>query len=158
MPKQPSRPLPRRSFAKAGPAAKKDDLDLTPPEEIRARKIRLFVLLGIIAAVVLGMAIYFGARPVGGAIKGWQALRLAREAFALIEQGKWNDAAGKARNAYFLRPTEPEASRALARYLTRTRQWAPAIDWWKKVDEAFWGKFQEVSSGQELAVKSCYGQ
>jgi hypothetical protein len=82
------------------------------------------------------VAIYFAARPVGGAIKAWQSRRLAREAFALIEQRKWNDAAGKARNAYFLRPTEPEASRALARYLTRTRQWAAAIEWWKKVDEA----------------------
>jgi hypothetical protein len=29
---------------------------------------------------------------------------------------------------------------------------------WKKVDDAFWVKFQAVSSGQELAVKSCYGQ
>ena len=29
---------------------------------------------------------------------------------------------------------------------------------WKKVDEAFWAKFQAVSSGQgELAVKSCFG-
>ena len=28
---------------------------------------------------------------------------------------------------------------------------------WKKVDDAFWAKFQSVSSGQELAVKSCYG-
>jgi hypothetical protein len=28
---------------------------------------------------------------------------------------------------------------------------------WKKVDDAFWTKFQAVSSGQELAVKSCYG-
>ena len=27
---------------------------------------------------------------------------------------------------------------------------------WKKVDEAFWTKFQAVSSGQEMAVKSCY--
>lgn len=27
---------------------------------------------------------------------------------------------------------------------------------WKKVDEAFWAKFQAVSSGPELAVKSCY--
>jgi Transglycosylase SLT domain len=27
---------------------------------------------------------------------------------------------------------------------------------WKKVDEAFWGKFQEVRSGNEMAVKSCY--
>ena len=27
---------------------------------------------------------------------------------------------------------------------------------WKKVDEAFWSKFQTVSSGNEMAVKSCY--
>jgi len=27
---------------------------------------------------------------------------------------------------------------------------------WKKVDEAFWSKFQSVSSGQELDVKRCY--
>jgi len=27
---------------------------------------------------------------------------------------------------------------------------------WKKVDHAFWPKFQTVSSGKELAVKDCY--
>ena len=27
---------------------------------------------------------------------------------------------------------------------------------WKKVDEAFWSKFQAVNSGKELAVKDCY--
>jgi hypothetical protein len=40
-----------------------------PPEEIRARRIGRFVLLGAVIACVLGVAIYFGARPVGGAIK-----------------------------------------------------------------------------------------
>ena len=42
---------------------------------------------------------------------------------------------------------------ALARY--RGVRQSPT---WKKVDEAFWEKFQAVSSGQELAVKSCYAQ
>jgi hypothetical protein len=42
--------------------------------------------------------------------------------------------------------------RGLARY--RGVRQSPT---WKKVDEAFWTKFQAVSSGQELAVKSCYG-
>jgi Flp pilus assembly protein TadD len=125
VPKQPSRPV-----------AKKDDLDLTPPEEIRARRIRRFVLLGALVACVLGVAIYFGARPVGGAIKGWQSRRIAREAFALIEQGKWSDANAKARDAYLLRPTEPEAWRAIARLASRTNQWQPALEWWKNVDEA----------------------
>ena len=118
------------------PFAKKDDLDLTPPEEIRARRIRRFVLLGALIACVLGVAIYFAARPVGGAIKGWQSRRLAREAFALIEQGKWSDANAKARDAYLLRPTEPESWRAIARLASRTNQWPPALDWWKNVDEA----------------------
>ena len=41
--------------------------------------------------------------------------------------------------------------RALGRY--RTASTIPAL---KKVDEAFWAKFQSVSAGQELAVKGCY--
>jgi hypothetical protein len=126
VPKQPSRPV----------AKKKNDLDLTPPEEIRARRIRRFVLLGAVIACVFGVAIYFAARPIGGAIKGWQSRRLAREAFTLVDQRKWNDATAKARDAYLLRPTEPESWRALARVASRTNQWAAAVEWWKKVDDA----------------------
>ena len=95
------------------PVANKNDLDLRPPEEIRARRIRRFVFLGAIAACVLGSAIYFTAPSIGGAIKAWQARRQAREAFALIDQRKWTEAAAKARDAYFLRPSEPESWRAL---------------------------------------------
>ena len=124
MPKQPSRPV-----------AKKDDLDLTPPEEIRARRIRRFVFLGAMAACVLGIAIYFAAPPIGGAIKAWQSRRLAREAFALIDQKKWNEANAKARDAYLLRPTEPESWRAIARLASRTSQRTAALEWWKRVDE-----------------------
>jgi len=116
--------------------AKKDDLDLTPPEEIRARRIKLLVFLGAVAACVLGVAIYFAGPPIGGAIKAWQSRRLAREAFALIEQKKWSDANAKARDAYLLRPTEPEPWRAIARLAFRTNQWPAALEWWKNVDEA----------------------
>ena len=119
MPKQPSR-LRKDSGGQARPRAVKDDLDLTPPEEIRARRIRRFVFLGAIAACVLGIAIYFAARPIGGAIKAWQSRRQAREAFALIDQRKWNEAAAKARDAYLLRPSEPESWRAIARLASRT--------------------------------------
>jgi hypothetical protein len=125
VPKQPSRPV-----------AKKNDLDLTPPEEIRARRIRRFVLVGTLVACALGIAIYFAARPVGGAIKAWQSRRLAREAFALIDQRKWSEANAKARDAYFLRPTEPQSWRAIARLASRTNQMSPALEWWKKVDDA----------------------
>jgi len=42
--------------------------------------------------------------------------------------------------------------RALGRY--RNAATPPAL---KKVDQAFWAKFRTVSAGQELAVKSCFG-
>jgi hypothetical protein len=125
VPKQPSRPV-----------ANKEEPDLRPPEEIRARRIKLFVLLGGLAACALGVAIYFAGPQIGGAIKAWQSRRLAREAFALIDQRKWNEATSKARDAYFLRPTEAQSWRAVARVASRTGQWAAAFDWWKRVDDA----------------------
>jgi hypothetical protein len=116
--------------------AKKNDLDLTPPEEIRARRIRRVLLLAIPATAALGVAIYFTARPVGGAIKAWQSRRLAHEAFGLIEQRKWSEADAKARDALLLRPIEPEAWRAIARLASRTNQWQAAMYWWKRVEDA----------------------
>ena len=125
MAKRPSRPV-----------ANNNDFDLTPPEEIRARRIRLFVFVGAIATCALGVALYFAAPPIGGAIKAWQSRRLAHQAFALIEQKKWNEANAKARDAYLLRPTEPQAWRAIARLASRRGQGTAVLDWWKKVDEA----------------------
>ena len=118
------------------PVARNNELDLTPPEEIRARRIRRRIFLGTLGLCVLGVGIYFAAPSIGRAIKAWQSRRLAREAFALIDQRKWTEAVSKARDAYFLRPSEPQSWRALARLASRTGQWAAALDWWKKVDEA----------------------
>ena len=125
--------MPKRS-SRAVP--KKADLDLTPPEEIRARRIRWLAFLSVLAICTLGAGIYFGAPPVGRAIKAWQSRRLAREAFALIDQQKWSEANAKTRDAVLLRPTEPEAWRAAGRLASRISQWPTALDWWKKVDEA----------------------
>ena len=108
--------------------------DLIPPEERRARRFRRLLFLAIPAAVAVVAAIYFAARPSGGAIKAWQSRRLARQAFAMIDQKKWSDANTKARDAYLLRPTEPEGWRAIARLASRTGQGATALEWWKKVD------------------------
>jgi Flp pilus assembly protein TadD len=115
------------------PATPQDDL--TPPEEIRARRIRLFVFLGVVAACALGTAIYFAAPSIGGAIKAWQSRRLANQAFALIDRKQWSEADAKARDAYLLRPSEPESWRAIARLLSRTGQATAALEWWKKLDE-----------------------
>ena len=124
MARRPSHPLPSQ-----------DDLDLTSPEELRARRLRRLFFLAIPALVALAAAIYFAAPPIGGAIKAWQSRRLARQAFALIDQKQWNEANAKARDAYLLRPNEPEAWRAIARLLSRTGQATAALEWWKKVDE-----------------------
>ena len=125
--------MPKRS-SRAVP--KKADLDLTPPEEIRARRIRWLAFLSVLVICTLGAGIYFGAPPVGREIKAWQSRRLAREAFALIDQQKWSEANAKTRDAVLLRPTEPEAWRAAGRLASRISQWPTALDWWKKVDEA----------------------
>ena len=93
-------------------------------------------MLGAVVACVLGVAIYFAGPSIGGAIKTWQSRRLARQAFVLIDQGKWSEANAKARDAFMLRPTEPESWRAIARLASRTSQSPAALDWWKKVDDA----------------------
>jgi tetratricopeptide (TPR) repeat protein len=87
-------------------------------------------------ACAAGVAVYFAAQPIGGAIKAWQSRRLAHESFALIEQGKWSEAGAKVRDALLLRWNEPEAWRAAAKLTSRTAQWAAALEWWKKAEGA----------------------
>ena len=87
-----------------------------------------------IAAVMT--CLLFAARPTGREIKAWQARRLARGATELIEQGKYKEAAAKARDALQLRRTEPEAWRPIARLLTQSGKSAGSLDWWKKLDAA----------------------
>jgi len=117
------------------PIANKDDLDLTTPEERRARRLRRLLFLAIPVVAALAAAIYFAAPPIGGAIKAWQSRRLARQAFALVDQKQWNEASAKARDAYLLSPSEPESWRAIARVLSRRGEATTALEWWKKIDE-----------------------
>ena len=112
-----------------------DDLGLTPPEELRARRLRRFVVFAIVMIAALGAAFYFAGPRVGGAIKAWQSRRLARQAFALIEQNQWSEANAKTRDAYLLRPSEPESWRAIARLLSRTGQAVSALEWWRKLED-----------------------
>src|SRR5260370_947540 len=86
----------------------------------RPRRLRRRFLLALLVLGALAAAAYFGARPAGGAIKAWQSRRLAHQALTLIERKHWNEARAKARDAYLLRPTEPESWRAIARLLSRT--------------------------------------
>src|ERR1700753_964126 len=104
-------------------------------EELRlraAKRRRGIIIAGCIVA--LGLIVGFGAKPAMRAIKGYQARRHAARAFDLIEQERWSDARSEALAAYQLRQTEPEALRAVARYLTWTRQ-QQALEFWKNLRE-----------------------
>jgi hypothetical protein len=113
---------------------KDEDFMLTPEEtrlQRRKRRIIVIIALALVLVIVAGV---FGARPAAGVIRGWQARRHAQKAFALIKKEQWSDARAEAIAAYQLRPGEPQALRAVARFLTRTRQ-PEALDFWKQLDE-----------------------
>ena len=110
------------------------DLDsiISPEDAQLARRKRRIIVIG---SLVLVLAILFGAlgmQPAGHAIRAWQARRHAQKAFAFINKEQWTDARSEAMAAYQLSPGEPEALRAVARYLTRLHS-IEAIDFWKEL-------------------------
>ena len=110
------------------------DILLTAEESrVRGRKHRNLVAIVVVVVIVVD-AIFFGARPAAHAIKAWQARRHAHRAFTYIQNEQWNDAQREASAAYQLVPTEPEALRAVARFLSRIHQ-SEALDFWKQLEE-----------------------
>src|SRR5437870_13356505 len=92
-------------------------------EEIRLKRSkRRRVIIIAIAIVVVLVTGFFTARPALNAVKAWQARRHAAKAFAYIDNANWLEARKEASAAYQLRPTEPQSVRAIARFLSRTRQ------------------------------------
>lgn len=111
-----------------------NDFPLLDPDlrQHQRRRRRLLKIGGAIALVVV-LVLVLG-RPARHAVKAWQARRHAEKAFALIGAEDWSDATKEARAAYQLRATEPEAIRAVARLLSRTRQ-PDALGFWKVLRE-----------------------
>jgi tetratricopeptide (TPR) repeat protein len=108
------------------------DFMLTAEElRLRRRKRRRLVVV-LVLLVALGLGGLFGGRPALHEIKAWQARRHARKAFALIEKEEWIDARKEATTAIQLWPNEPEAIRAVARFLSRTRQ-PQALEFWDQL-------------------------
>src|SRR5207248_7185746 len=93
------------------------DLMLTAEElRLRRRKRRnSVIILGVVLAL-LAIAVFDG-KTILHQIKGWQSRRHADKAFALIAKENWSAAREEAVAAYQLRPTEPQALRAIARLL-----------------------------------------
>ena len=114
--------------------ARSDDILLTAEElRLRRRKRRIW-LAAILGFVLTIVATFFGARPASSAIKAWQARRHAQRAFAYINNEQWTDARREASAAYQLHPNEPQALRAVARFLSRIRQ-PEALEFWQQLEK-----------------------
>src|SRR3984893_1778022 len=109
-----------------------DDILLTSEELRLCRRKRRIWLVVVLLFVLAIVATFFGARPASSAIKAWQARRHAQRAFAYIDNEQWNEAQKEAIAAYQLRPGEPQALRAVARFLSRVRE-PEALDFWKQL-------------------------
>jgi hypothetical protein len=104
-------------------------------EERRLKQLkrRRIFIASVAAALVLVIG-FFTARPTLNAIKAWQARRHAAKAFAYIDNANWLEARKEASAAYQLRPTEPQSVRAIARFLSRTRQ-PDALEFWQQLEK-----------------------
>src|SRR5437588_1560214 len=112
--------------------ARSDDILLTA-EELRLRRRKRRIWLVVVLLFVLAIVVtFFGARPASNAIKAWQARRHAERAFAYIDNAQWNEAQKEAIAGYQLQPGEPQALRAVARFLSRIHQ-PEALDFWKQL-------------------------
>jgi hypothetical protein len=122
------------SYFLISPMPKDADVMLTA-EELRLRqrkRKRLFIALVLVLMLVIGAVL--GGKPVLHGIKAWQARRHAQNAFALVEKEQWNEARKAATAAYQLSPNEPEAIRAVARFLSRVRQ-PQALEFWDRLEK-----------------------
>ena len=110
------------------------DLIISPEDAQLARRKRRIIVIGSVVLVLAILFGVFGRRPAGHAIRAWQAQRHAQKAFAFINKEQWDDARSEAMAAYQLSPDQPEALRAVARYLTRLHS-IEALDFWKQLSK-----------------------
>ncbi len=112
-------------------SAAEDFLITDAERRLRRTKRRRLLLAGLSLVLVLVLLLVLG-RPAAHAIKAWQARRHAERAFALIDAQKWSEAQQESTVAYQLSPNEPEAIRAVARFLSRVRQ-PEALEFWERL-------------------------
>jgi tetratricopeptide (TPR) repeat protein len=119
-------------------------------EELRLRnRKRKRLLIVLLLLLVFGLGAVFGGKPVLHTIKAFQARRHAKTAFALIDKEQWNEARKEATAAFQLWPDEPEAIRAVARFLSRTRQ-PQALEFWDRLEKE--GRLTRADLTDEAAI------
>jgi hypothetical protein len=110
--------------------------DLRTPEEIAEARRRRLLWASAAILVLLGAAMWFGAKPADHALKAWQARRAAASARQLIDQEQWAKARIKVTDALTLWPEEPEAIQAAALLLTRVGSYSQAAPFWRELERA----------------------
>ena len=115
----------RKAFAKS-------HLPLSELELQQRRQAQKKLLLIAVGILVLLGAGYAAARPTLRAVRGWQARRHAQKAFAAIDKQQWGPARDEAVAGYQLRPTEPQAIRAIAQLCSRAGQ-PDGLKFWKEL-------------------------
>ena len=123
------------SQSSSPPNPSQENYDLSTPEEVAARRKRKKLFVGAIAIVVLLGLCAWGAHPVFGAIKAWQARRTAAAALQLLSAGKTNEAVAKIQDALSLRGTDPEVEQVTAVFLTRVGHAREATGFWTEVEK-----------------------
>ena len=108
------------------------DYMLTAEELRLKRQRRRRIISSLLALLIVLLLSVVAARPTRNAIKGWQSRRHAEKAFTLIKKQDWSAARDEATAAYRLRATEPQALRAIARLLSKTRQ-MQALEFWDQL-------------------------
>jgi hypothetical protein len=102
---------------------------LEPTLELEhARRKRRLVIVSVLLFAILAAALV--AAPVYHRLKAWRSRQLAAEAQRLIAEKKPEPAAQKAKAAYLMWPSEPNAIRVMARLQTLAGQ-ANAAQFWQ---------------------------
>jgi hypothetical protein len=115
--------------------------------ERRARTIRWIVILAVLAVIV------FGARPVYHFLKTKRAEQFAASADALVEAGKWNDAAKQYHAALQLDPLNYHALAGAARLASRADR-PEAVALWEQVIKSSRSTAQDRQQYASLLVKN----
>jgi tetratricopeptide (TPR) repeat protein len=119
-------------------------------EEQRLRKKRFLIII-LSAVALLGIGL-LSARPALNLVRGWQARRHAAKAFAAIDAEQWTTAREEAVAGYQLRPSEPQAIRAIARLFTRAGQ-ADGLKFWKELQDRTTLTREDLRDEASLALR-----
>jgi tetratricopeptide (TPR) repeat protein len=130
----------------------KSDLPLSEFELLsRRRGQKKFFVGALILLLLLGIG-WLCARPALNLVRGWQARRHASKAFAAIDAEQWTTAREEAVAGYQLRPSEPQAIRAIARLFTRAGQ-AEGLKFWKELQDRTTLTREDLRDEASLALR-----